>query len=129
MMERVKGPTQAKGRLEWGTLVRGCGSCLQRGQRDLVVRFALEADAVPELEIEQAPDAVVVVAMLGTMFVKEFLDGFPAEVAAIQGARLEEHPRGWFPGAGRPANRSMVWGSLAWDDRGFRAAAGLRQLS
>src|SRR5208283_5530646 len=64
---------------------------LHRRLANLVVRFAFETDAMPQLKIEQPPDAIVVVAMLRTMFVEQLLDRFAPEVSAIQAARLKQH--------------------------------------
>src|SRR5712671_4171941 len=64
---------------------------LHRRLADFVVRFAFETNAMPQFEIEQPPDAIVVVAMLRTMFVEQLLDCFAPEVSAIQGARLKQH--------------------------------------
>jgi len=37
---------------------------------NLIVRFSFEAHAMPDLKIEQAPDAVIVVTMLGAMLIE-----------------------------------------------------------
>src|SRR6266853_4580401 len=66
-------------------------SHLHRGVATLVVRFALETNAMPQFEIEQSPDEVVIIAMLRAMFIEQLLDRFAAEVSAIQAARFEQH--------------------------------------
>ncbi len=55
------------------------------------MRFAFETNAMPQLKIEQSPDAIVVVAMLRAMLVEKLLNGFAAEVSAIQAARFQQH--------------------------------------
>jgi hypothetical protein len=55
-----------------------------------VVRFSFEADAVPQLEVEQTPDAIIVVAIAGSMFAEEFLHGGSFKKTAIHTAWFEQ---------------------------------------
>src|SRR5262249_10778938 len=69
-----------------------------------LVRLAFETHAVPEFEVQQAPDAVVVIAMAGAVLVEEALNCLAAEVSAIETARFEEHGTDRFEArAGEPA--------------------------
>src|SRR5258708_29944366 len=53
---------------------------------DFAVRVALEANPMPQFQIQQAPNAVVIVAMFCAMLVKQALDGFATEVASVKAA-------------------------------------------
>src|SRR5260370_8910460 len=64
---------------------------LHRRLVNFAVRFAFETNAMPQLKIEQPPDAIVVVAMLRAMFVEQLLDRFAPEVSAIQPARFKQN--------------------------------------
>src|ERR1035441_6261508 len=46
---------------------------------------------MPQLKIEQSPDAIVVVAVLRAMLAEQRLNRFAPEVSALQAARLEQH--------------------------------------
>jgi len=69
-----------------------------------VVRIAFQADSLPELQIQQAPYAVVMIAVVRPVFVEETLDCRPLEKTALQAARFEQklfdHAE---VGAGQPA--------------------------
>src|SRR5437667_3204303 len=56
-----------------------------------VVRFALQTNSVPQFQIQQTPDPVVVVTVLCAMFGEQTLNRFAAEVSAIETARFEQH--------------------------------------
>src|SRR4051812_43780985 len=75
------------------------------------MRFPFETDPVPQLEVQQSPDAVVVVAMFTAMFAEKTLNCFAPKVATIEGPRLEQHLPDCFqsrsgkpsaPGCGKP---------------------------
>src|SRR5208283_5611575 len=102
---------------------RRCGArkslLLRRGHvhrrlADFVVRFAFQTNPMPQLKIEQTPDAIVVIAMLRAMFVKQLLDRLAPEITAIQAARLKQHFANRFqPRTGQPTaprrRKSQLW--------------------
>src|SRR5450631_912175 len=55
-----------------------------------VVGIALQTNSVPKLQIQQAPDAVVMVAVLGAVFLEEAFDGGALEKAAIHTPLLQQ---------------------------------------
>src|SRR5271163_2471310 len=55
------------------------------------MRFAFKTNAVPQFEIEQPPDAVVIVAMLRAVLVEELLDRLAPEISTVEAPRFKQH--------------------------------------
>src|SRR5690349_1251105 len=57
---------------------------------DRRVFFSLEANPVPKLEIQQSPDAIVVIDMSGFVLVEQSLDRRSLEEFSIHAARVQQ---------------------------------------
>src|SRR5258708_17354180 len=81
----------------------------RRGQRHSFLpresfRLTLQANAVPQFQIQQPPDAIVVVAILCAMLGKKALDRFAPEVPTLQASRTHQQLFDSVqPGAGEPS--------------------------
>src|SRR6202790_2850813 len=89
-------------------------SHFHRRLANFVVRFAFQTNAMPQLKIEQSPDAIVVVATLRAMFVEKLLDCFTSEISAIQAPRFKQHFTNRFQSwSGEPSaprcRKSQFW--------------------
>src|ERR1700691_2680995 len=73
------------------------------------MRFAFEANAMPQLKVEQPPDAVIVVAMPCPVLVEQFLDGFAAKISAIEAARFEQHGANHFQSRSGQLDAPRSW--------------------
>ena len=52
--------------------------------------LSFQADPMPQLQVEQSPDAIVVVAVAGSMFPEELLYCGPSEESPAHAARFEK---------------------------------------
>src|SRR5258708_37210369 len=81
----------------------------RRGQRHSFLpresfRLTLQANAVPQFQLQQPPDAIVVVAILCAMLGKKTLDRFAPEVPTLQASRTHQQLFDSVqPGAGEPS--------------------------
>ena len=53
------------------------------------MRIAFQADAMPDLKVQQAPYPVVVISVIRSVFLEQSLDGRTFKIPAFQTARLE----------------------------------------
>ena len=54
------------------------------------MRFSLQADPVPQLQVEQTPNAIIVIAIAGSMLSQKLLYGSPSEESPGHAARFQK---------------------------------------
>ena len=74
----------------WKLVLLATGSGSSR-LTHLAVCFALQTHAMPQFQVQQAPDAIVVVAMLGPMFVEEPVNGLAPKISTLQTPRFKQY--------------------------------------
>src|SRR5262249_48840320 len=66
--------------------------------------LAFQTYAVPQFQVQQPPDTVIVVAMFRPVLVEQAFDRFPPEISAAQAAWFKEHATNRVqPRAGQPS--------------------------
>src|ERR1035441_10825131 len=64
---------------------------LQFCHAHLAVRLAFQAHPVPQLQIQQTPDAIIIVAMFRAMLSKQLFNRVAPEISTLQTARFQQH--------------------------------------
>ena len=86
----------------------------------------VEPGALPELEHEQAPEAVTVVALAARVLVEHALDDVRPQLLARSGSRIQERVSGELAGAGRGTSRRGESRTRSCGVRRAPAGPGLR---
>jgi len=54
------------------------------------MRIAFEADPMPQFQVEQSPDSIIVVAIVVSVLIEEAFNGAPIEVTSFETSRLKQ---------------------------------------